>query len=337
MEKKTYKFGNAAYAHKGTHTLYEPIKRGLIRDKIDQDNMELIWTHIFDELSLEPKNCNVLMTHSPFAEKIDRQWMAMTMFEKFKVKSFQLMNTAALSMYSTGNVSGIVVESGESLTYTAPVFEGYAIPHAILKLDIAGQDVTQQLIHELEECDIRVKGEKEHIRELKEQMCSISQNYSYDMQSTDDPISLEDRSYELPGGQIIQVNHRQRFKASEIIFNPSIINNPNPGLVQMCEKSIEMCDSDLKINLYNRIVLAGGSTLMPGFRDRFEEEIIKLAENAKTDINVYADLHRKNAAWIGGSMLSSFSTFKDMCITKEEFEGTAEVEKNQVILKKAIN
>ena len=75
MEKKTYKFGNAAYAHKGTHTLYEPIKRGLIRDKIDQDNMELIWTHIFDELSLEPKNCNVLMTHSPFAEKIDRQWI----------------------------------------------------------------------------------------------------------------------------------------------------------------------------------------------------------------------------------------------------------------------
>lgn len=99
-----------------------------------------------------------------------------------------------------------------------------------------------------------------------------------------------------------------------------------------------MCDSDLKQNLYENIVLAGGSTLMPGFRDRFEDEIVRVAENnAKVDINVFADLHRKNAAWIGGSMLASFSTFKDMCITKEEYDNTAEIEKNQAILKKTIN
>ena len=106
----------------------------------------------------------------------------------------------------------------------------------------------------------------------------------------------------------------------------------------MAYESIEKCDSDLKINLYNNIVLAGGSTLMPGFRDRFENEIIRLAEhNAKTDINIFADLHRKNAAWIGGSMLASFSTFRDMCISKEEYDNTADVEKSQTILKKTIN
>ena len=106
----------------------------------------------------------------------------------------------------------------------------------------------------------------------------------------------------------------------------------------MAYESIEKCDSDLKQNLYENIVLAGGSTLMPGFRDRFEDEIIRLAEhNAKVDINVYADLHRKNAAWIGGSMLASFSTFKDMCITKEEYDNTVEMERPQAILKKTIN
>lgn len=96
----------------------------------------------------------------------------------------------------------------------------------------------------------------------------------------------------------------------------------------MANKSITNCDSDLMINMYNNIVLTGGSTLMPGFRDRFEDEIIRIAEqSAKTDINVFADLHRKNAAWIGGSMLASFSTFKDMCITKEEYDNTVEIEK----------
>jgi len=53
-------------------------------------------------------------------------------------------------MYSTGRVSGLVVESGEGLTYTVPVFEGYALPHAMIKLDVAGQDVTQSLIDQLE-------------------------------------------------------------------------------------------------------------------------------------------------------------------------------------------
>lgn len=89
----------------------------------------------------------------------------------------------------------------------------------------------------------------------------------------EDPISKEDRSYELPTGDIIEVNHKQRFKATEIIFNPMISNlekaKDKDGIVSMAYKSIEMCDSDLKINLYNNIVLAGGSTLMPGFKERF--------------------------------------------------------------------
>jgi hypothetical protein len=64
------------------------------------------------------------------------------------------------------------------------------------------------LITQLEKNGIKVKDHAEHIRGLKEQMCSISRNYQFDIQNNDDPISLEDRSYELPGGEIIQVNHK---------------------------------------------------------------------------------------------------------------------------------
>ena len=69
--------------------------------------------------------------------------MAEILFEHFRVKSLAVMNTAALSMYSTGKVSGIIAECGEGITYTVPIFEGYALPHAQIKLEIAGQDVTQ--------------------------------------------------------------------------------------------------------------------------------------------------------------------------------------------------
>lgn len=109
-----------------------PIKRGIIED---WDAMELMWGHIFDELNLETKNVNVLMTDSPFDTKErpkekQRAKMAEILFEHFKVKSLAVMNTAALSMYSTGKVSGLIVESGEGLSYTVPIFEGYALPHA---------------------------------------------------------------------------------------------------------------------------------------------------------------------------------------------------------------
>ena len=70
---------------------------------------------------------------------------------------------------------------------------------------------------------IDVERHPEVIRGLKEQMCSISQHYIFDMQNSDDPISVEDRSYELPNGDIIQVDHKKRFSSTEILFNPNIL------------------------------------------------------------------------------------------------------------------
>ena len=104
--------------------------------------MQLMWSHIFDELNLETKNVNVLMTDSPFSPKENRQQIAEIFFEVFKVKSLAIINTAALSMYSTGKVTGLIAESGEGITYTVPIFEGYVLPHAMIKLETAGQDVT---------------------------------------------------------------------------------------------------------------------------------------------------------------------------------------------------
>lgn len=206
-ERKSYAFGNSALTQKADHQLFYPIERGIVKD---WDKMQLMWGHIFDELNLETKNVNVLMTDSPFNPKENRQKMAEVLFDHFKVKSLAIMNTAALSMYSTGKVSGLICESGEGLSYTVPVFEGYALPHACLKLEVAGQDVTEQLIQQLQDVKIPVnnKDHFEHIRNLKEQMCSISHNYHFDIQNNDDPLSQEDRSFELPSQQIIQVNHR---------------------------------------------------------------------------------------------------------------------------------
>jgi len=173
-------------------------------------------------------------------------------------------------------------------------------------------------------------------------MCHVPHDCKIEMKSRDDPLNQEQRSYELPNGKIIEVDQKMRLSAAEVIFDPKYSWDPEQreadGIATIAYKAIEKCDSDLKINLYNNIVLAGGSTLMKGFHDRFETSIRDLAEmGAKTDINVSAALHRKYAAWIGGSMLASFSTFGDTTIKLAEYyEAQQENERGLCILKKSI-
>ena len=104
----------------------------------------------------------------------------------------------------------------------------------------------------------------EYVREMKEQMCSVAIDYRHSL-SQRDPLTDEERSYELPDETVLKLDHHQRFLATELLFNPQLCGSMNPGLAQMAYRSIEKCDNDLKINLYNSVVLAGGTSLLPGF------------------------------------------------------------------------
>jgi len=75
------------------------------------------------------------------------------------------------------------------------------------------------------------------------------------------------------------------------------------------------CDTDIRKDLYGNIVMAGGTTMFKGIDDRLNKEVVALAPSTMR-INVIAPPERKYSVWMGGSILSSLSSFQSMFITR---------------------
>ena len=80
------------------------------------------------------------------------------------------------------------------------------------------------------------------------------------------------------------------------------------------------CDADIRKDLFFNIVFSGGTSMFPGFSERLSKEICKLAPNAYQKKVRISDSVRKYSAWIGGSMISSLSTFQSMWISKQDYD-----------------
>jgi actin-related protein len=259
------------------------------------------------------------MTEAPLNPKQNRERMTQIMFEVFNVPCLYVSVQGVLALYSSGRTSGVVLDSGDGVSHTVPIYEGYAIPHAIQRILLAGRDLTEYLRHILHArgYPFTTAAELEIVRYIKEKMCYVVNDYDQSMKEADESHACE-KNYELPDGRKILIGN-ERFRCAEILFQPGHANHELEGVHKYCYDSVMKCDVDVRRDLFQNIILSGGSTLFEGMGERMWQEIHQLAPSTNK-IKILAPPERKYSVWLGGSILASLSTFQTMWINKSEYD-----------------
>lgn len=309
--------GEAAIRKRGILTLKYPIEHGIVTNWSD---MEKIWKHTYEALAVESDAHPVLLTEPPMNPKKNREKMTEIMFETFRVPALYVAIQAVLSLYATGRTIGIVADSGDGVTHTVPIYEGYALPHASMRLNLAGRDLTEYLGKLLMDRGVSMttSAEREIVRDIKEKLCYVATNFDEELEEFNVHKNEEQQIYELPDGHKINIGN-EAFRCPEALFKPSLLGQEGAGLHEAIYASIAGCDMDLRRDMYANVVLSGGTSMFRNIEVRLQQDIARMAPSTMR-VKIIADPERCFAVWSGGSVLASLSSFQNMWIDAAEYD-----------------
>jgi actin-related protein 2 len=303
-----------------------PLREGIVNN---WDDMSLVWDYAFQKkMKLgDLGDKNILLTEAACNPKKNRIKMADVMFNQFGFGGITFEIQALLSLFCEGLTTGLVMDSGDGVSHTIPVSGGYVLDDYVKRLNVAGAHVTTYLGKLLLVAGYAFNSSSDYeiLRNIKETACYVSYDIERDRKLARETCVVN-KEYRLPDKKKIMLG-RERFEAAECLFNPMLVDVESPGIPEMIFETIIASPMDCRAQLYNNIVLSGGSTMFPGYPTRvtkdlwdiFKQRIMKgedYEHNIK--INVKDSFRRKHSVFTGGSVLAQLKGLN--WITKATYE-----------------
>ncbi|XP_069333495.1 actin-like protein 8 [Eulemur rufifrons] len=300
-------------------TFSYPIQRGRV---LNWEGVEHLWTFVMEKHRQERQDCAVMITESPLREPVDRQKTLEIMFELLEVPSILLADQLEMSLYASGLLTGVVLDSGYGLTRVQPFHLGRPLPGCGKTLEFAGQDLSAYLFKSLfkENCDRHNLFQLETVATTQMTKCYVPQNLGEALDFRQSLPSGSDASntYLLPDGTPVELAPLERL-APEVFFSPQVFDLQGPSIPQAVIASVESCEASLRPLLLSHLVACGGNTLYPGFTNRLYKELIT-DHFSSIKATLWAGSNRNFSVWLGASVLAHLSTYRSEWVTKEEYD-----------------
>jgi len=222
MDQKEWYIGNEVVAKKQFLNVEYPVEQGRIQD---MEKMRQIFLHLMnDVMQCTLEEHKVIVTEPPNNDPKIREQLIDLMFTEFRVPKLYIGNQAVLSLFADGKTTGTVLDVGEGITHTVPIYEGYAIPFATTEIGICGKDLTKYMHSMLHAKDPSKVGagsaDLAECEKIKIEHGQVAIDFDAEMKQANEVSSNSERKYLLPGGHWVTIKE-ERLKCPELLFVPT--------------------------------------------------------------------------------------------------------------------
>ncbi|GMT14927.1 hypothetical protein PFISCL1PPCAC_6224 [Pristionchus fissidentatus] len=312
-----------------------PLEKGYI---VNWDVQQQIWERSLRDQSQE--DSRVILTHPNALVPAVKDESCEILFEMFGFASLFKSSTASLVGQSKRSSRVVlVVDSGFSFTHIVPFLDGKAIQEGIVRMDVGGKLLTNQLKEWVSYRELNVVEETFVMNECKEDACFVSLDLQKDEETAmsrgetntivkeyvlpdfavrqrgllRDPVRVMDEEV-----QKIRLNI-ERFAIPEALFNPSNIGINQMGVAECIAHSLSKCPENLREALVHNIYLMGGNINFPNFEQRLLSELSSLVEWKPCMSRDVDGIDLIERGWRAGKRLVNGGTMERRFVTKEEY------------------
>ncbi|XP_008782953.1 actin-related protein 8 isoform X2 [Phoenix dactylifera] len=281
-----------------------------------------IYSRMQVKASSQPIIISIPICHSEDTEsaRASRRQLRETIYAvlfDMNVPAVCAIDQAVLALYAAKRTSGIVVNIGFHATSIVPILRGKVMRE--VGVEIVGQGalkLTGFLRELMQQRNISFES-LYTVRTIKEKLCYVASDYEAEL-CKDTQASCEVAS---EGWFTLS---KERFQTTEILFQPHIGGMRAMGLHQAVALCMDHCfEAEVASDdgWFKTVVLAGGSSCLPGLPERLEKELYKLLPPSMADgIKVIPPPYGTDSAWFGAKIVSNVSTFSEAwCMTKKQF------------------